>query len=134
MEQYVHEAFKIHAFISFGRIFTSAWFPHGLEKMENLFPVREKSGNFEKTGKVREFYPKYWKNEEILLKILEKWGHFSLFLLYFLPEFLFEMYMLNKFLYLLNSLNKTLKKYWKIKKYTGKIREICQSKNVGTMG
>ena len=28
------------------------------------FPVREKSGNFAKTGKVRKFYPKYWKNSE----------------------------------------------------------------------
>ena len=27
------------------------------EKMGKLFPVREKSGNFEQTGKVREFYP-----------------------------------------------------------------------------
>ena len=26
------------------------------------FPVREKSGNFVQTGKVREFYPKYWKS------------------------------------------------------------------------
>ena len=28
-------------------------------KMGKLFPVREKSGNVEQTGKVREFYPKY---------------------------------------------------------------------------
>ena len=41
-------------------------------KMRKLFPVREKSGNFEQTGKVREFYPKYWKNEGNLPKILEK--------------------------------------------------------------
>ena len=32
-------------------------------KMRKLFPVREKSGNFEQTGKVREFYQKYWKSE-----------------------------------------------------------------------
>ena len=30
------------------------------------YPVREKLGNFEHTGKVREFYPNYWKSEEIL--------------------------------------------------------------------
>ena len=41
-------------------------------KNEKTFPVREKSGNFEQTGKVRGFYPKYWKNEGILPKILEK--------------------------------------------------------------
>ena len=28
-------------------------------KMRKPFPVREKLGNFEQTGKVREFYPKY---------------------------------------------------------------------------
>ena len=33
-------------------------------KPEEHFPVREKSWNFAKTGKVREFYPKYWKNQK----------------------------------------------------------------------
>ena len=32
-------------------------------KMGKRFPLREKSGDFEQTGKVRELYPKYWKNE-----------------------------------------------------------------------
>ena len=36
------------------------------EKMGKHFPVREKSGNFEQTEEVREFYPKYWKSEGIL--------------------------------------------------------------------
>ena len=36
-----------------------------LEKWERHFPVREKSGNFEQTGKVRENHTKYWKTEEI---------------------------------------------------------------------
>ena len=49
-------------------------------KMRKLFPVREKSGDFEQTRKVREFYPKYWKNEGILPKILEKWGNLGQFL------------------------------------------------------
>ena len=97
-------------------------------KIEKHFPVREKSGNFQKTGKVREFYPKYWKNEGILLKILEKLGNFSQFLLDFFPEFLFEVYMLSKFLYLLNSLNKTLKKYWKIEKISWKNRKFVSPK------
>ena len=35
-------------------------------KMRKLFPVREKSGKFEQTWKVREFDQKYWKNEDIL--------------------------------------------------------------------
>ena len=29
--------------------------------------------------------------------------------------------------------NKTLKKYWKIGKNTGKVREFCQSEKVGTL-
>ena len=54
-------------------------------KMGRHFPVREKSGNFVKTGKVREFYSKYWKNWEKLYwknytgklkRILEKSGKF----------------------------------------------------------
>ena len=32
-------------------------------KMEKLFPVREKSGNFMQTGKVREIWTKYWKSQ-----------------------------------------------------------------------
>ena len=32
-------------------------------KMGRHFPVREKSGNFEHTGKVRENHTKYWKTE-----------------------------------------------------------------------
>ena len=36
-------------------------------KIGKLFQVREKSGNFEQTGKVKEFYPKYWKSEGILV-------------------------------------------------------------------
>ena len=45
---------------------------------------------FSSQGKVRGFYPKYWKNEDILA---------SLFL-YFFSEFLIEVYLLNRFLYL----------------------------------
>ena len=32
-------------------------------KMGRHFPVREKSGNFEQTGKFRENHTKYWKTE-----------------------------------------------------------------------
>ena len=34
-------------------------------KMGRHFPVREKSGNFDQTGKVRENHTKYWKTEGI---------------------------------------------------------------------
>ena len=34
-------------------------------KMRRHFPVREKSGNFEQTGKVRENDSKYWKTQGI---------------------------------------------------------------------
>ena len=43
-------------------------FPLGLENLEKMgrhFPVREKSGNFEQTGKVGENHTKYWKNWRI---------------------------------------------------------------------
>ena len=41
-------------------------------KMGRHFPVREKSWNFVKTGKVREFYSKYWKNQKKLYWKIEK--------------------------------------------------------------
>ena len=55
-------------------------------KMRRHFPVREKSGNFVKTGKVREFYSKYWKIEKntgkvreicqpVIVKTLQIWYH-----------------------------------------------------------
>ena len=34
-------------------------------KMGRHFPVREKSGNFEQTGKVRENHTEYWKTQGI---------------------------------------------------------------------
>ena len=35
-----------------------------LAKTGEHFPVREKSGNFAKSGKVGEFYSKYWQNQK----------------------------------------------------------------------
>ena len=90
-------------------------------KSQGILNRLEKSGNCTKnTGKMREFYPKYWKNEEIL----------GSFYFYFFSDFLIEVYLLNRFLYVLNPLNKTPKKYWKM------VREYwkSQSENVGTMG
>ena len=49
------------------KVKTYSRFPIGTGKPKKLgehFPVREKSGNFDQTGKVREFYPKYWKRME----------------------------------------------------------------------
>ena len=96
-------------------------------KMGRHFPFREKSGNFVKTGKVREFYSKYWKNQKklywkiekntgkvweicqpVMVKTLQIWYH-----------------TLNK--------KKTLKNTGKLQKNTGKVREICLSEKVGTM-
>ena len=39
-------------------------------KMGRHFPVREKSGNFEQTGKVRENHIKYWKTQELQTNII----------------------------------------------------------------
>ena len=47
--------------------------------MGRHFPVREKSGNFDQTGKVRENHTKYWKTEGIsdkcylLFLVISKW-------------------------------------------------------------
>ena len=41
-------------------------------KMGKHFPVREKSGNYVKTGKVREFYSKYWKNQKMSGKFVSQ--------------------------------------------------------------
>ena len=76
-------------------------------------------GNFAKTGKVREFYPKYWKNRKknswvreicqpVIVKTLQIWYHTL-------------------------SKKRTFKKYWKTVKNTGKVGEICQSEKVGAM-
>ena len=52
--------------------FCKSWFPPGLENLEKQEGIFQ-SGIFVKTGKVREFYSKYWKNyTEKQKKILEK--------------------------------------------------------------
>ena len=55
--------------------------------MGKLFPAREKPGNFEHTGKVREFYPKLWKREGNLPKILKSERNLAIFYFYFFSEF-----------------------------------------------
>ena len=43
------------------------------------FSSQEKSGNFDQTGKVREFYPKYWKSmkNDLINKLKKKYECFS---------------------------------------------------------
>ena len=74
-------------------------------KMGKLFPVREKSGHFEQTGKVREFHPKYWKSEGILAS----------FYFYFFSDFLIEVLYLLDFVFVKFII---LKHWWK---NTGKV-------------
>ena len=98
-------------------------------KLRKLFPVREKSENFEETenvnpntGKMSEFYSKHWKSEEILASFI------LLFIFFCYFDFLVEVPLL--FLYLLNNVPT---QYWKMKRKYWNVREICQSENVGTM-
>ena len=49
--------------LHFSRVPTQTGKPGKPGKMGRHFPVREKSGNFEQTGKVRENHTKYWKTE-----------------------------------------------------------------------
>ena len=81
-------------------------------KSQGILNRLEKSGNCtQNTRKLREVFIYY----------------------FFFSNFLIEVYLLNRVLYLLNSFNETLKKYWKMENKTGKVREICQSENVGSM-
>ena len=57
-----HTAQVVHCYFYIVRVPTRTGKPG---KMGRHFPVREKSGNFEQTGKVMENYTKYWKNEKI---------------------------------------------------------------------
>ena len=41
-------------------------------KMRKYFPVREKSGNFDQTGKIRESDPEYWKSMEKMIKLINR--------------------------------------------------------------
>ena len=50
--------------------------------MDKLFPVREKSGNFVQTRKVREIWTKYWKSQGNLENL-------------FFVLFLIELYLLK---------------------------------------
>ena len=75
--------------------------------MGKLFLVRKSQGILT-DWKMREFYPKYWKSNDVL----------AIFYFSFFSDILIEVYLVNRFLYLLNSSNKTLKN-------TGKVKEIC---------
>ena len=95
-------------------------------KMGRHFPVREKSENFEQTGKVREIWEnhsKYWKIQGILKKCN----------LLFLVIFKLTVYYLLKWMKFSVKKTKTLKEYWKMEKNIGKVKEFFQSGKVGTM-
>ena len=81
-------------------------------KSQTILNKLEMSGNFtQNTGKIGEFYPKYWKVRK-----------FSQFLLLFFSDFFIWSVFVNRCLYLLNSLNKTLKKYWNMERKYWKSR------------
>ena len=67
------------------------WKPWENEKTffsQGILNKLEKSENFtENTGKMREFYPQYWKSEEILAS----------FILFFFSYFLIEVYLMIDF-------------------------------------
>ena len=79
-------------------------------KMGRHFPVREKSGNFEQTGKVRENHTKYWKPQGI-------WDKYYLIFLYIIfSDIWMNCVLFTKMDQVFSKENKTLKKYWKIEK------------------
>ena len=81
-------------------------------KVGRHFSVREKSGNFVKTGKVMEFYSKYWKNQKKLYwKIEKNTGKVSKI----------SQPVIEKPCKYGTILKK--KKYWKTVKITGEVRE-----------
>ena len=77
------------------------------------------------------------------LENLEKWegifqsgksqGIWDKYYLIFLVIFKWTVYYLLKWIKLSVKKNKTLKKYWKMAKNTGKVREFCQSWKAGTL-
>ena len=82
-------------------------------KMGRHFPVREKSGNFEQTGKVRENHTKYWKTEI-------NWDKYYLI---FLVIFKWTVHYLLKWIKFSVKKTKHQKSTGKMAKNTGKVRE-----------
>ena len=81
--------------------------------MGRHFPVREKSGNFEQTLKVRENHTKYWK----ILKISDRY-----YLLLF-SDIQITCVLFAKMDQVFSLKNKTLKNTEKMETNTGKVRE-----------
>ena len=90
--------------------------------MGRHFPVREKWGNFEQTGKVREYHTKYWKIQEFQTNII----------CYFSAIFKWTVsYLLKWIRFSVLKKNKTLKKILengkKIMEKSGKILSVQKS-------
>ena len=68
---------------------------------ENFFQLGKSQGILNRLEKVREIYPKYWKNEGNFTQNVGKVRTFFgiVFYSYFLSDFLIEVCFLNRFLY-----------------------------------
>ena len=108
----------VEPFLSLGTRAYWTGFPFGLEnlkKWEGILQPGKSQGilnRLEKSGKITQ---NYWKTQGI-------WNKYYLI---FLMIFKWTVYYLLKWI--------KLKKYWKMAKNTGKVREFCQSRKVGTL-
>ena len=87
--------------------------------MGRHFPVREKSGNFDQTGKVRENHTKYWKTEGISDKY------------YMLPSVTVKLICMLNLIKFLVKKRITVKKYWKNEKKYWKSQGILSVRKSG---
>ena len=85
--------------------------------------VREFWTDWKSQGKVRENHTKYWKT----------WRIWNKYYMIFLMIFKWTVYYLLKWIKFSVYKIRTLEKYWKKAKNTGKVREFCQSRKVGTL-
>ena len=68
-------------------------------KSEGILNRLEKSGNFaQNTGKMRDFYPKCWKNGRDFYQNCKSDKIWASFYHYFFSDFLIKVYLLNRFL------------------------------------
>ena len=91
---------------------------------------------FSSQGKVREFWTD-WKSQGKVRENHTNTGKLRAFqkklFVFFSMIFKWTVYYLLKCIKFLVRKNETLKKYWKMEKNTGKVREFCQPGKVGTL-